>query len=78
MRLIIGDYTKCYFTGVGNHMLLHQEHDWHAQGLFLLELPAGRNLCTAASSTRGVFFGGRLNPDTQTAEIKYIEMGTIQ
>ena len=41
--------------------------------------PAGRRFMgTAASSTRGVFFGGRLNPDSsQTAEIKYIEMGTL-
>ena len=41
--------------------------------------PAGRRFMSpAASSTRGVFFGGRLNPTSaQTAEIKYIEMGTL-
>ena len=41
--------------------------------------PAGRRfMAPAASSTRGVFFGGRLNPTSaQTAEIKYIEMGTL-
>ena len=41
--------------------------------------PAGRRfMASAASSTRGVFFGGRLNPTSaQTAEIKYIEMGTL-
>jgi len=41
--------------------------------------PAGRRFMSpAASSTRGIFFGGRLNPDSsQTAEIKYIEMGTL-
>ena len=41
--------------------------------------PAGRRFMSpAASSTRGVFFGGRLNPNSaQTAEIKYIEMGTL-